>query len=754
MPVSWLCSSVIRRSITLYNKVFYYEIDCELFVLLLGHSSMSATSGIENIMCQLCSQLYTDPLMLPCLHSFCKSCINKLVNTQDTITCPTCSEVNSIPQDGVSAFPHNACLAQQVEQHKFEEKPSSAQCEGCVASVAAAVYCNQCCEFLCDTCKDYHKISRKTKDHELVDAEVSGKHLPSNSTNAHKPLYCSVPQHSDEKLKFYCEDCKILVCSFCILRGNHKNHSYCDCDKVVEACHSDLHASVQGCTEIVTTLGDAISNGERMIQQIQGRQQEVNQEINSTFDALQVALADRRKALLKESHNITIGKVTAINIQLETYRKLKDQVSFASKYVTDILQSQQSTELSSIKKTIKERLKKLKGDFESISCDLMEDDTIITSLDHTEFEREISRFGAVDDIDVCPSLCEIKCDTDAPLVVKEQRIFTVSLKDRSGGQVKGRVPIKADLVKCCDSTSTREEIVNLNVSKENDQYTLTCTPDTVGEYELSVKVKGTQVKNSPYVIWVKVKQRDLCNLPRQQVFNSGAARGVAVHSNGDVFTSCSDGYIRVYGKNGEEKKKIGAPGNGNGQFKNPNNIVLVGDIIYVVDQGNNRVQKFTIAGEYIGQFGSKGSGEGQLSAPEGIAYNGKNQVIITDSGNRVQVFDLDGTFVKAINCDDEIYGVAADSNSSIHVPLYSCGVQVFSKDGTKLNRYATNIKSIENVAEDEIGYKYILASNRLYILSLAGIQINVIDGFPGARQMAFDTERYIYVAASFGVTKL
>ena len=320
-------------------------------------------------------------------------------------------------------------------------EPALPPCEGCVASVAAVVYCNQCCEFLCTTCGDYRKISRKTKDHKLVDGKCSiNTPLPSTPS---KPLYCSVPQHSDEKLKFYCEDCKVLVCSDCILCGNHKNHSYCDCDKVVETCHSDLHASIQGCTEVVTTLGDAISNGERMIQQIQGCQQEVNQKINSTFDALQVALADRCKALLKESHNITIGKVTAINIQLETYHKLKDQVSFASKYVTDILQSQQSTELLSTKKTIEDRLKKLKSDFESLSCDLMEDDTIIASLDCTEFERGMSEFGAVNDIDVCPSLCEIESGIGVPLV----------------------------------------------------------------EYELSVKVRGAHVKNSPYRIWVKAKQR-------------------------------------------------------------------------------------------------------------------------------------------------------------------------------------------------------------------------------------------------------
>ena len=52
--------------------------------------------GMENVTCQLCSQLYTDPLMLPCLHSFCKSCVIKTVEAQDTITYPSCNEASKM----------------------------------------------------------------------------------------------------------------------------------------------------------------------------------------------------------------------------------------------------------------------------------------------------------------------------------------------------------------------------------------------------------------------------------------------------------------------------------------------------------------------------------------------------------------------------------------------------------------------------------------------------------------------------------
>ena len=54
--------------------------------------------------------------------------------------------------------------------------------------------------------------------------------------------------------------------------------------------------------------------------------------------------------------------------------------------------------------------------------------------------------------------------------------------------------------------------------------------------------------------------------------------------------------------------------------------------LWVVDSGNNRVERFNLEGEYLTQFGSSGSGPGQLSAPQGItATNGA--LYVADTGN-------------------------------------------------------------------------------------------------------------------------
>ena len=699
---------------------------------------MSTGSDIESLTCHLCAQLYTDPSMLPCLHSFCSKCLLKLTaEKQEAITCPSCNELASIPRDR-GVFPTNLCLAKEVKEHELKMKFSTpTQCEGCVTSAAAVVYCSQCCEFLCTSCRDHHNVSRKTKDHKLVDA----KEREQNVSLPETPLNCPIPQHG--LLKLYCEDCNTLICSDCLVFGSHKNHKCSDINEVSDKCHTDIHNSVEQCTQSVTTLNDAIQSANNLIRQIQARKKQIDQEINSTFDGLQAALSDRRKALLKKSDNIATSKVTAVHIQLETFHKLKQRLSSATKLITDTLQSHQSSELLSTKKTIEDRLDKLKREFDEVSCVLTEDDTIIASLDGT-LQDEISHYGEVSDIDVAPSLSAVESGMAVPLAtVKKVRKFKYSVRDRSGSPVNGKVPIAASVVRHGDGKK-----VEVVMSKE-DQCTLTCTPDTVGEYELSVKVRGTHIKNSPYRMWVR-QERDLRNLPQQHVYVGSNAFGVAVHNNGDVFATGNDGYVHVYNKDGSKKTRIGTPGSGDGQFSTPYGIVLVGDVMYVAEYSNKRIQKLTISGEYIGQFGGKGSGEGQLSGPRGIAYNGNNHIIVADSKSRVVVYTLDGTFIKAINCDDSVNGVAVDNDGNIHVPLYNKHiVQVFSSDGTNSYSYSNRQGNFDNprgIAIDDNGYRYISTHQYLYILDHAGNQVNVIGGFNNLYEVALDTEGYIYVA--------
>jgi DNA-binding beta-propeller fold protein YncE len=102
--------------------------------------------------------------------------------------------------------------------------------------------------------------------------------------------------------------------------------------------------------------------------------------------------------------------------------------------------------------------------------------------------------------------------------------------------------------------------------------------------------------------------------------------------------------------NGQDSRVTtwGSLGSAPGQFDDPAGIVIdPKGYVFVVDSDNDRIQKFTSNGTFIGQWGTPGSGPGQLSSPIGIDEDeAKRNVYVTDLGNnRVQRFTTNGLFV-------------------------------------------------------------------------------------------------------------
>lgn len=93
---------------------------------------------------------------------------------------------------------------------------------------------------------------------------------------------------------------------------------------------------------------------------------------------------------------------------------------------------------------------------------------------------------------------------------------------------------------------------------------------------------------------------------------------------------------------------FGSPGKGDGQFETPKGIAVNDSTgqIYVVDEGNNRIERFSEDGVYEAQWGSLGTGAGQFDHPQGVAIDqDSGDVYVTDRENiRVQRFDAAGSF--------------------------------------------------------------------------------------------------------------
>ena len=99
----------------------------------------------------------------------------------------------------------------------------------------------------------------------------------------------------------------------------------------------------------------------------------------------------------------------------------------------------------------------------------------------------------------------------------------------------------------------------------------------------------------------------LCNA--QQVIQCDGPRCVAIPGKGDIYVGSADDCIYMFDQTGQLKNTIGSSGSGDGQFSSPSGISIKGDVLYVADTRNHRVQKLTSSGNFLHKLGQQGSGQ-------------------------------------------------------------------------------------------------------------------------------------------------
>src|SRR6185312_3924852 len=148
------------------------------------------------------------------------------------------------------------------------------------------------------------------------------------------------------------------------------------------------------------------------------------------------------------------------------------------------------------------------------------------------------------------------------------------------------------------------------------------------------------------------------------------------------------------------QSQFGTAGSGNGQFSAPLGIAMdSSNNIYVVDSGNNRVEKFNSAGVYQSQFGSSGSGNGQFSAPRGITIDSSGNIYVVDTNNnRVEEFNSAGVYQSQFGSSgsgngqfNNPHGITIDSSGNIYVSDSNNNrVQKFNSAGVYQSQFGSS----------------------------------------------------------------
>ena len=179
----------------------------------------------EHVCCPVCTNRFTDPKSLPCLHSFCLHCLQRIQatsGTPDTILCPECRRNFTIPGNGdLNTLPTNFRLNSLLDALPgIECKTSGVKCGNCDKSRQEAAYCFTCCSFWCNDCLPLHNGIKTFKEHHALALKEFGDEDFENIFK--QPTFCA--KHEKKELELFCRVCKIAICNSCALI-DHEGHA-------------------------------------------------------------------------------------------------------------------------------------------------------------------------------------------------------------------------------------------------------------------------------------------------------------------------------------------------------------------------------------------------------------------------------------------------------------------------------------------------------------------------------------------------
>ena len=76
---------------------------------------------VNLLTCPICYELYKNPKYLPCYHSYCEECLEKLQKSAD-VTCPECRKTSTIPMGGIKQLPNNFFINRIIDEIALKEE--------------------------------------------------------------------------------------------------------------------------------------------------------------------------------------------------------------------------------------------------------------------------------------------------------------------------------------------------------------------------------------------------------------------------------------------------------------------------------------------------------------------------------------------------------------------------------------------------------------------------------------------------------
>jgi len=289
--------------------------------------------------CPICTEVYTDPRVLPCVHTYCLKCIegwSKDKQPGDKLACPLCRKEFTLPSNGVSDLPRNFFVTNFLQMRELSSVESkTSPCEACsddevAEKKDATVYCVECQQKICQTCEQHHKKFKGTRLHSIVN--IGEKFM---KETYFEMLSANCDKHMGDPLRIYCFQCKLPTCTMCYIT-DHNSHKWSDVNEVADTFRnqmaSDVEKTVAGaekCRDMLQRLEKEQKDFEEQIvkseNKICQKAEQLKQMIDVQKEKLMNELSSMKQKRMKEIESLR-EEIERQLLSMESYKKYVDEV--------------------------------------------------------------------------------------------------------------------------------------------------------------------------------------------------------------------------------------------------------------------------------------------------------------------------------------------------------------------------------------------------------------------------------------------
>ena len=608
----------------------------------------------EEVSCPVCTNIYTDPKHLPCLHSFCLQCLkhwHRSSHGRDTIRCPKCQVVNKVPVSGdLKDLPTSFYLNGLIDVLAIKEcKTSQVGCGNCQKKSSESSYCFQCCMFWCEECLVAHNIIQVNKDHRVL--ALKDFQEKDYEDVLKRPLFCSKQRHEKEELKYFCKKCETAACQSCVLI-HHAGHAILHLEEEAERQKMELKSR----TEIqkndlqakINTLGRLNEDGAKFIQ----RHEDIKRQVQKFADNL-IATIEAKKHILAAANDDTKRFLATLITQ-------KTEIENEIKIIESSLEKADTI----LKRSTHAEVVQLKKSFEEIFHETSQSqpkDRYPEKLPVLAFVENPKMLSTINAEEI--GMVEIAHQTKASQSVAEgkgleeaianrQAHFSLTTRDYKGRQCYNEGDhVTVEII----DEQGRDCATELKIIDNKDGlYKISYSPRNEGRCKVTIEVNGEHVHGSQFIVRVKPFQfRPVLSFGERDwpVGKFSCPWGVAVNANDEIaVTDLNNHRVQIFSSEGKFLRSFGKKGNKSGELDSPRGITFHNNgNIFVSDCVNDRIQIFSSEGEFVGSFGGKGDLDSQLSIPMGLSVDSEGNIIVTDVGNKlIKIFSPEGKFLMKI----------------------------------------------------------------------------------------------------------